>query len=266
MRTVTHRIPGLVLTDHEFTVPLDYTRPDGEQITVFAREVVAPGKEDAEPALAGLLPGRPRLPVPAARRSLRLAQARAPGLPRPAARRPRHRPQHAGDAPDAGAGAAHPRRRPSTWRTSAPTTSCATRSSSAASCWGRRSKWSILGQSFGGFCVVHYLSAAPGGLREAIITGGLPPLDRPVDDIYRATYRRVLEKNRRYFERYPDDRRGRGRSWTIWPAHDVRLPGGGRLSPRRFQQLGIAFGASDGFEEVHYLLEDAFVEGRPAAS
>ena len=48
MRTVTHRIPGLILTDHEFTVPLDYARPDGEQITVFAREVVAPGKEDAD--------------------------------------------------------------------------------------------------------------------------------------------------------------------------------------------------------------------------
>ena len=30
-----------------FTVPLDYAHPAGEQITVFAREVVAPGKEDA---------------------------------------------------------------------------------------------------------------------------------------------------------------------------------------------------------------------------
>ena len=47
MDTVTHRIPGLVLTDHEFTVPLDYAHPAREQITVFAREVVAPGKEDA---------------------------------------------------------------------------------------------------------------------------------------------------------------------------------------------------------------------------
>ena len=43
--------------------------------------------------------------------------------------------------------------------------------------------------------------------------------------------------------------------------HDVRLPNGGRLSRRRFQQLGNAFGASDGFERVHYMLEDAFVTG-----
>ena len=42
---ITHRIPGLVLTDHEFTVPLDHAQPDGEMITVFAREVVAPAKE-----------------------------------------------------------------------------------------------------------------------------------------------------------------------------------------------------------------------------
>jgi hypothetical protein len=42
----------------------------------------------------------------------------------------------------------------------------------------------------------------------------------------------------------------------------VRLPTGDRLSPRRFQQLGAAFGASDGYEQIHYLLEEAFVTGR----
>ena len=35
------RAPGIVLTEHELTVPLDHDRPDGEQITVFAREVAA---------------------------------------------------------------------------------------------------------------------------------------------------------------------------------------------------------------------------------
>ncbi len=50
-------------------------------------------------------------------------------------------------------------------------------------------RWSVLGQSFGGFCVVNYLSQAPDGLAEAFITGGLPPLDRHPDDVYRATYR-----------------------------------------------------------------------------
>ena len=56
--------------------------------------------------------------------------------------------------------------------------------------------WSVLGQSFGGFCATTYLSLAPDGLREAFITGGLPPLGLPVDEVYRATYARMLERNR----------------------------------------------------------------------
>ena len=38
--------PGLVLVEHEFRVPLDHARPDGETITVFAREVSEPGGTD----------------------------------------------------------------------------------------------------------------------------------------------------------------------------------------------------------------------------
>ncbi|SCD62888.1 alpha/beta fold hydrolase, partial [Streptomyces sp. DfronAA-171] len=37
----TYRQPGVVLTDRMFTVPLDHERPDGEQIEVFGREVVS---------------------------------------------------------------------------------------------------------------------------------------------------------------------------------------------------------------------------------
>src|SRR4051794_11822591 len=42
----TVRTPGLVLTEHEFSVPLDHDRPDGERITVFAREVADPDGRD----------------------------------------------------------------------------------------------------------------------------------------------------------------------------------------------------------------------------
>ena len=42
---------------------------------------------------------------------------------------------------------------------------------------GADEPWSVLGQSYGGFCAVHYLSAHPQGLREVLVTGGLPPLD-----------------------------------------------------------------------------------------
>ena len=76
--------------------------------------------------------------------------------------------------------------------------------------WIRRElgveRWSVLGQSFGGMCVTTYLSLAPEGLREAFMTGGIPPLGPRIDEVYARTYARVLERNRRYYERYPADR------------------------------------------------------------
>ena len=42
----TYRQPGTVLTDHHFSVPLDHGKPDGERITVFAREVADPDGRD----------------------------------------------------------------------------------------------------------------------------------------------------------------------------------------------------------------------------
>ena len=56
--------------------------------------------------------------------------------------------------------------------------------------------WSVLGQSFGGMCVVHYLSVAPHGLREAFITGGLPGLTATAMDNYPRTYRRRGQERR----------------------------------------------------------------------
>ena len=52
------------------------------------------------------------------------------------------------------------------------------------------------------------------------------------------------------------------RSCRVLAREEVRLPGGERLTKRRFLQLGLQFGFHDGFEQVHYLLETAFVDGR----
>ena len=111
--------------------------------------------------------------------------------------------------------------------------------------------WSVLGQSFGGFTTLAYLSQAPAGLREAMFTGGLPPIGRHPDEIYRATYGRVLERNRRYYARYPDDRE------RFLAARDVApvLASGDRLSHARLRQIGDLLGASDGAERVHAILE-----------
>ena len=119
-------------------------------------------------------------------------------------------------------------------------------------------RWSVLGQSFGGFTSMTYLSIAPEGLREAFITGGLSPIGRPVDDIYGATYRRLHGANRRYFERYPDDRARVRDILRRLDDEDVRLPSGDRLTSRRFRQLGLWLGDSAGFELLHHVIELPF--------
>jgi pimeloyl-ACP methyl ester carboxylesterase len=121
--------------------------------------------------------------------------------------------------------------------------------------------WSVLGQSYGGFCAVHYLSAHPHALREAFITGGLPPLDGPIDDYYRHTYPEVRRKTRNHFARYPGDAELCTRILDHLHRNPVMLPTGGQLTVRRFQQLGFMLGFDDGSENLHYLLESAFCTG-----
>src|SRR5438046_3002888 len=52
----TYRLPGLLLTDHVFTVPLDHDAPAGEQIGLFVRDVAAPDGPP-EALITGGLPG-----------------------------------------------------------------------------------------------------------------------------------------------------------------------------------------------------------------
>ena len=116
-------------------------------------------------------------------------------------------------------------------------------------------RWSVLGQSFGGFCVMTYLSFFPDSLREAFLTGGLAPIGRHTDEVYVKTYARVFERCRRYYQRYPEDKAHVRRIIDTLQGSDVRLPGGDRLTARRFRQLGQMLGGSDGAERLHYLIE-----------
>jgi alpha-beta hydrolase superfamily lysophospholipase len=45
-------------------------------------------------------------------------------------------------------------------------------------------KWTIMGQSFGGFCAINYLSFHGAGLKEVFLTGGLAPLVHHPDPVY----------------------------------------------------------------------------------
>ena len=45
MKQDFQNVPGLFLANREFELPLDHSRPSGQKIRVFVREVIAPGKE-----------------------------------------------------------------------------------------------------------------------------------------------------------------------------------------------------------------------------
>ena len=57
--TAEYTIPGLHVRDHEVDVPLDWDSPDGERITVFARELVAAHRRHEDLPLMVHLQGGP---------------------------------------------------------------------------------------------------------------------------------------------------------------------------------------------------------------
>lgn len=256
--TNIHRLPGMVLIDHEFKVPLDYTQPNGENISVFAREMVATDKEKHDLPWLVFFQGGPGFEAPRPedksgwlKRALQeyrvlLLDQRGTG------RSTRINYQTL-------VRFATPRQQADYLKNFRPDSIVHDAELIRRELIGEKNRWSVLGQSYGGFCVIHYLSAAPDSLKEAIVTGGLPPMNRPPDDVYRATYRSVIRKNQLYYNRYPDDVERAREIVDYLTSHEVNLPSGDRLSPRRFQQLGIWFGSARGFERVHYLLEDAFL-------
>lgn len=258
--SATHRLPGLVLGDLAFRVPLDYAHPSGEQITVFARSATTVEKEGQELPWLVFFQGGPGFGSPrpeeatgwlkAALRHYRvlLLDQRGTGLSTPVTHQTLAR---LGDARAQADYLKHFR------------ADNIVRDAEfiRRALIGEGNRWSVLGQSFGGFCVTRYLSAAAGGLAAAMFTGGLPPLTQSADEVYRCLYPRVAERNRRYYERYPEDIALVQEIVASLAAHPVRLPAGGVLTPRRFQQSGLVFGMSYGFERIHYLLEDAFVPG-----
>jgi pimeloyl-ACP methyl ester carboxylesterase len=260
MQTALHRIPGLTLIDHEFRVALDHGQPGGEQITVFARELAPPDGPELDKPWLVFFQGGPggKSPRPDGRKGwwkralqdyrVLLLDQRGTGRSTPVTHRTLAR------RGDAQAQAAYLR----LFRADAIVRDAELIRRELA---GDDQPWSALGQSYGGFCITTYLSFAPEGLREAFLTGGLPPIHQGPDEVYRATYRRVLAKNERYYARYPDDRQRAEDIAAYLAEREVRLPDGSRLTPLRFQALGHGFGASDGFEHTHYLLDEAFVEG-----
>lgn len=248
----TYRVPGAVLTEREHQVPLDHDRPDGPAITVFTREVADPDGLD-RPYLLFLQGGpgneatRPTSPPSGwMKRALRdfrvlLLDQRGTGRSTPVGR------EIPGATPEAQA----------EYLTHFRADSIVRDAELIRKALGS-APWSVLGQSFGGFTSLTYLSFAPDGLREAFLTGGLSPIGRPIDDVYGATWLRMIEKNRAYLDRYPGDRARVREILDRLEDDDVRLLSGDRLTASRFRQLGMWLGDDHGFELLHHVIELPF--------
>ncbi|EFW21989.1 hypothetical protein D8B26_002087 [Coccidioides posadasii str. Silveira] len=114
-----------------------------------------------------------------------------------------------------------------------------------------RQKWSVLGQSFGGFCAVTYLSKFPQGLREVFTTGGLPPLVTNPEPVLEKTYGKLQERNKAYYGKFPEDKERVQTILRHLEQNDVKVPDGGALTPERFLSLGISLGMRGGLDYVH---------------
>jgi pimeloyl-ACP methyl ester carboxylesterase len=229
--------------DHGFRVPLDHARPEGDQLTVYAREVTR------DPALPWLLflNGGPGLPAPRPLgdeewllRALEdyrvlLLDQRGTGRSTPVT--------PAADADYL----AH-------FRADAIVKDAEFIRNTLTG----GEPWTVLGQSFGGFCTVTYLSFASEGLRAAIITGGLPGLDANADEVYRRLYPVVATKTREHYDRYPADATTATRVAEHLAHNDIRLPNGRPLTVPAFQSVGHLLGGRDGSARLHYLLEAPF--------
>jgi pimeloyl-ACP methyl ester carboxylesterase len=126
-------------------------------------------------------------------------------------------------------------------------------------------KWAILGQSFGGFCSLTYLSLFPNSLLQSFITGGVPSISRHADDVYHATFKRTMEKNQAFFQQFPQAQQLCQNIANHLLEHEEFLPNGQRFTVEQFQQIGINFGVSDTFLPTYYWLESALIEvnGKP---
>ncbi|MGW6005297.1 alpha/beta fold hydrolase [Oerskovia enterophila] len=257
MTSVSCTIPGMHVTDHVVEVPLDwFDETDSRRITVFVRELVDPVRRREDLPLLVFLQGGPggKGPRPtgpegwvgtmlATHRVILLDQR---GTGRSSAVRGRH----LAALGDAAAQAEHL----SHFRADSIV---ADAEHVRRTLFGGR-RWESLGQSYGGFLTLTYLSRAPEGLSACYVTGGLAGLEADATEVYRRTYPRTAAKNARFASRFPDDVARLARIADRIAVGDVTLPDGDVLSVRRLQTLGMDFGMKPGFERVHWLLDEAF--------
>lgn len=266
MRTTVETLPGLTLTKLHLDVPLDHRDPGGRRIDIFARVVTGEGGAD-KPYLLFLQGGpgneapRPTLTPPSPpwlARALEdyqvvLLDQRGTGRSAPISstvlRAGRDFRSELG-APLAGLDPDSQADYLSHLRADEIVNDC----EMVRAALGVR-QWTVLGQSFGGFTTLHYLCVHPESLAGALITGGLSAVQRPIDDIYAATWQIMIGKSAAYYRRFPADRERVRQLSGLCGQGRITLPNGDPVSPARFRTIGHRLGMQGGPEQVHHLLE-----------
>jgi pimeloyl-ACP methyl ester carboxylesterase len=238
--------------DHLIEVPLDHARPGGETLTVYAREVARHGGEDL-PFLVFLQGGpgseSPR-PNPHEQPAwmgralqdfrLLLLDQRGTGRSTPVGRYE----QVPGD--DVAAKAAYLTH----FRADAIVHDCHLLMEHLGV-----GQWSLLGQSFGGFTSLTYLSTYPQDLASVLVTGGLGAVGVPPEEIYAATFVTMQDKSERFYHRFRGDRDRMRRALDLARDGRLVLPNGDLLTPRLLRTVGGRLGMDGGADRLHHLLE-----------
>ena len=257
MPVADYTIPGLRIRDHIVPVPLDWRQPDGPTIELFVREAVDPVRADEDLPLLVFLQGGPggKSPRPSASSPPWLAEAIK---------------THRVILPDQRGTGRSSRIESATMaqfenpEAAADYLACFRADSIVDDFEHVRKtlfgghRWETLGQSYGGFLTLTYLSRYPDALAACYVAGGLASITPSAEAVYRHTFPRAAEKNRLYYQRYPDDVARVAALADHIASHDVRLPDGDRLSVRRLQTLGLDLGMGTGFENIHWLIDEAF--------
>ena len=122
----------------------------------------------------------------------------------------------------------------------------------------RGAKWTTLGQSYGGFLTMTYLSLYPQALAASFVTGGVMHIPGNAHELYEHTVPRMLAKSQQFYQRYPGDKDRLAAIADYVATHEVTLPNGDPLTVRRLQMMGGDFGMKPSFERMHWTLDSAF--------
>lgn len=247
---------GVLYQPHTFELPLDHNNPDGLTLTIYAREVISIDNQDKELPWLVYFQGGPGFPSPRSHTQsgwlktalkqyrILLLDQRGTGLSSPVTHQ-----TLTGLTPDEQCDYLTHFRADSI-----------VKDAEAIRKQFNVKKWAILGQSFGGFCSLTYLSLFPDSLLRVYITGGVPSLTRHADDVYKATYQRVKQKNNAFFVQFPQAQTLCQRIAKHLKENRIELPNGQHFTVEQFQMIGINLGRGGAALPMYYLLENAFVE------